>query len=67
MEYEKSGSKKIRKSSAVNESIKSINTSSLVWALVKRHKFGLVSVYAVIVTLLLLFPMIGVELGALLK
>lgn len=67
MKYEETKVGKIRKSSAVNETIKNVNTSSLVWALVKRHKFGLVSVYAVIVTLLLLFPMIGVELGALLK
>lgn len=65
MEYEKSGSKKIKKSSAVNETIKNVNTSSLVWALVKRHKFALVSIYAVILTILYLFPMVGVELGSL--
>ncbi len=65
MNYEKTGSKKIRKSAAINESIKNVGTGAIVWALVKRHKFALVSIYAVILTILYLFPMIGVELGSL--
>lgn len=65
MNYETTGSKKISKKAAVNESIKNVSTGAIVWALVKRHKFALVSIYAVLITVLYLFPMIGVELGSL--
>lgn len=65
MNYEQTGSKKIRKSAAAKESIKNVSTGAIIWALVKRHKFALVSTYAVVITLLYLFPMLGVELGIL--
>lgn len=65
MNYETTGKQKISKKAAVNESIKNVSTGAIIWALVKRHKFALVSIYAVILTILYLFPMVGVELGSL--
>jgi hypothetical protein len=36
--------------------LENINTSRLVWCIVKRHKFGIVSVYAIGLTAVWLFP-----------
>lgn len=67
MEYEKSGSKKISKSSAVNETIKNVDTKAIVWALIKRHKFALVSIYAVLITVVYAMPFLPGEVVSLLS
>jgi len=36
--------------------LKSLSTVDILWHLVQRHKFGLVAFYAVIITMLFLFP-----------
>lgn len=36
--------------------IKRMNTRTLLWIVVKRHKFGLVTAWAVTITLLWIFP-----------
>lgn len=58
MTYEKSG-KKVNKDTAKNAKdyeLKGIDTSQILWHIVKRHKFGLVSTYAIIMTVMYIFP-----------
>lgn len=58
MTYEKAG-KKVNKDTAKNaemHELKRVSTSTLLWHVVKRHKFGLVSTYAVLMTAVYIFP-----------
>jgi hypothetical protein len=52
----KVGSVKGIKSKAQNNALDSVGTGQIIWHLVKRHKFGLVSTYAIILTAVWLFP-----------
>ena len=56
MQYEKSGSKKPSKKSVDEYSLKSVNTSTMLWHIVKRHKFAIVCVLAVLGWALYLWP-----------
>lgn len=58
MTYEKTGNK-VNKDTAKNGTqymLKDISTSTILWTVVKRHKFGLVVTYAVVLTVLYVFP-----------
>lgn len=58
MQYEVTG-KKLNKDSAKNAlqyELKQFSTSTMLWHVVKRHKFGLVSTWAVVITLLYFVP-----------
>ena len=60
MEYETTG-KKVNKDTAKNVrnySLKSVGTGAIIWHLVKRHKFGLMTLYALVMTLQYIFPAI---------
>lgn len=58
MKYEETGSKtnKTTAKNARDNELKAIDTKTMVWHLIKRHKFGLVSAYAVALTVAYLFP-----------
>lgn len=58
MTYEPTG-KKTNKDTAKHAQeydLKRVSTSTLLWTVVKRHKFMLVSVYAGVITALYLYP-----------
>lgn len=40
----------------VIKDLEKLKTGAIMWHLVKRHKFGLVSIWAVTITVLYLFP-----------
>lgn len=44
-----------------------ISTSRIIWHLVKRHKFGIVSVWAVVITITWMFPPVWDILGSLVR
>lgn len=47
---------KVTKKRSAELEIDRLNTFEIIWHLVKRHKFGLVSIWAVIITVLYLMP-----------
>lgn len=47
---------KVAIDTTVGATLEDISTGKVVWALVKRHKFGLVSTWAVVVTVLYALP-----------
>lgn len=58
MQYDKTG-EKVNKDTAKNEAnydMNGIGTGRILWHLVKRHKFGLVTTWAITITVLYLFP-----------
>lgn len=58
MVYEKTG-EKVNKDTAKNAksyALNNVGTGTLLWHLVKRHKFGIVATYAVILTVMYIFP-----------
>ena len=58
MKYEKTG-KKVNKDTGNNAkdyTLKQVSTGTILWHVVKRHKFALVTLYAAILTILYLFP-----------
>lgn len=58
MNYEATG-KKVNKDtgkSAREYALKNVSTSTMLWAIVKRHKFALVSTYAIVLTIMYVFP-----------
>lgn len=58
MKYETTG-KKVNQDTAKNAkeyALRNVKTSTLLWHLVKRHKFGIVATYAVVLTALYMFP-----------
>ncbi len=71
MSYEttpfKVGSSKAIKNNINDKALSQINTWSLIWHIVKRHKFGLVSVYAIIITALWIFPPLPDVIASLLR
>lgn len=59
MKYEKTPVKNNIKDASkaeVERILERKSTSSLIWFIVKRHKFGLMSTWAVIMTVLYVFP-----------
>lgn len=52
----KAGKVKDMKKNVSNDYLKGISTGTILWHLVKRHKFGLVSIWAIFITLTYLFP-----------
>ena len=46
---------------ATQHQLKAFSTKELFWAIVKRHKFCIVSAYAVIITLFYLMPFLPSE------
>lgn len=49
-------SSKAIKNKAQNSALSNVGTGQLIWHLVKRHKFGLVSIYAIVLTAVWIFP-----------
>lgn len=59
MTYEKTPIKKPTRSDNYAMAVKlagELKTSTLVWLLVKRHKFAIVVIWAIIMTILFVFP-----------
>lgn len=58
MNYEETPVKKSKVSgdTLVLKGLEKVSTTKIVWHLVKRHKFGLVLTWAIIVTMLYLVP-----------
>lgn len=69
MSYEatpfKVGSGKAIKNKVTNEALNEISTGQLVWHIIKRHKFGLVMTWAIIITISYIFPPVWDILGSL--
>ena len=58
MKFEKTGSK-VNKDTANNAkeyALRNVSTTTLLWHLVKRHKFSIVATYAVVLTAVWAFP-----------
>ena len=70
MSYEETGDTKPSKTSikkAKDKQLQSIDTKSFLWAKAKQHKFFLVTLYAVIITVFYLLPMVPAELFGLIN
>ncbi len=69
MSYEatpfKVGSAKAIKNKATNEALNEVSTMGLVWHIIKRHKFGLVLTWALVMTISYIFPPVWDILGSL--
>lgn len=63
----KMGSIKKMKDKVSDDYLGKISTSRIMWHLVKRHKFGLVSAWAVVITISYIFPPIWDILGSLVR
>ena len=68
MSYEltepKAGNVKAIKSKVTNEMLDKVSTSRMLWHIVKRHKFGLVVTWGVIMTINYVFPQVWSILGS---
>lgn len=60
MKYEETPVKKskLNRQQVAKASIDGLSTSTILWTLIKRHKYGLVCTYAVILTVLYLMPFV---------
>ena len=58
MKYEETPGKKASKKSVDKYQLETVSTKTILWHIVKRHKFGLVLTWAVIITVLYLFPFV---------
>lgn len=71
MSYElttpKVGSSKAIKNKVTNEALNQFSTSRMLWHIIKRHKFGLVVTWAMLVTISYLFPPIWSVIGGMLQ
>ena len=58
MKYEKTGQKtnKDTANNAKEYALRNVGTGTLLWHLIKRHKFGIVATYAVVLTAVWVFP-----------
>lgn len=63
----KAGSIKGMKNKVSDDYLSKITTSRIFWHLVKRHKFGLVSMWAVLITITYMFPPVWDILGSLVR
>ena len=59
-------SKGLGKKVAVN-SLNNISTGAILWHLVKKHKFAIVSMYAIVLTAVYIFPPLPDILSSLLR
>ncbi|MBA3679087.1 hypothetical protein H0W80_02765 [Candidatus Saccharibacteria bacterium] len=60
MQYEETptkNSKGLGKAVKDND-LEKINTGAILWHLVKRHRFSLVTVWAIVITILYMFPFV---------
>jgi len=67
MKYEKTGDKKISKTGAKqsrDKALQNIDSKAFMWAKSKQHKFGLMTTYAVILTVYAFVPFIPGEIIA---
>ena len=67
MKYEATG-QKTNKDTAKNaeaHSLRGVSTKAMFWAIIKRHKFGLVTIWAVIMTILYMLPFLPGEIFSL--
>lgn len=60
----KMGKTKDIKNKVVDNHLDDINTSRIFWHLIKRHKFGIVLTWAIIITVAYLFPPFWSVLGS---
>lgn len=60
----KMGSVKAMKKNISEDLLSKVNTSRIIWHLVKRHKFGLVTLWAVLITITYMFPPVWDILGS---
>jgi hypothetical protein len=71
MSYEltepKVGNAKAIKQKATNEMLNKVSTSRILWHIVKRHKFGLVVTWGIIMTINYMFPQAWDILGSLVQ
>ena len=60
MEYEETPVKnnKISRKTIALKALETVGTSSIIWYLIKRHKFALVATWAVIITVFYLAPFV---------
>jgi len=57
MKYEKTPVKNnINNNKVLLDQLEKVGTSSIVWHVVKRHKFGIVVTYAIVLTIVYIFP-----------
>lgn len=63
----KTGSVKEMKKTVSNNVLDKVSTGRILWHLVKRHKFGIVSIWAVLVTVTWVFPPVWDILGSLVR
>lgn len=58
MKYEKTGNKvnKDTAKNATNSMLNGVGTGTIIWALVKRHRLFIITTYAIVLTVLYLFP-----------
>ena len=66
MDYEATGNK-VNKSTgknATNSLVREISTKSILWALVKKHRLGLITTYAVVLTVFYLLPFLPSEIAS---
>lgn len=63
----KPGSIKVMRDKVSDSVLDKVSTSRIFWHLVKRHKFGLVSLWAVVITITWMFPPVWDILGSLIR
>lgn len=63
----KTGSVREMKNKVSDDYLGKITTGRILWHLVKRHKFALVSVWAVLITISYIFPPVWDILGSLIS
>jgi len=57
MKYEKTPVKNnINNNKILLDQLEKVGTGSIVWHVVKRHKFGIVVAYAIVLTIVYIFP-----------
>lgn len=61
----KNGKVKDIKNKVSTQYLDQIGTGKIVWHLVKRHKFGLVTIWAILMTVSYIFPPVWSILGSL--
>ena len=63
----KTGTVREMKNKVSDNLLDKVSTSRILWHLVKRHKFGLVSIWAVLITISYMFPPVWDILGSLVR
>lgn len=58
MQYEDMPVKKTSKKSVDKYNLEKVSTGTMLWHVIKRHKFGLVTAWALVITILYLFPFV---------